>query len=319
MAKQEILLESGTNELEVAEFFLGKQSYGVNVAKIREIVLFDSAKVTFLVGAPPGVLGTIIFRGHSVTITDLHAILNLPKPPAETRQVILVTEFNQRINAFLVDGVARIHRISWSAFTPMHPILSAHSHHVSGSFNIEKREILILDFEHIINDLFPIEIQGEGQLVDSPELQEKRKHLKLFVVEDSKTIQRLILNRLKAGGITQVRIFGNGEEALKALRDASDLAKRENRKLTEIVHLVVSDIEMPVMDGLTLCKTIKTDASIDLPVIMFSSMITPEMARKCLGVGADRCYSKPDIEKVLVYIDELTGLVPPSASSEPTA
>lgn len=318
MGKSEILLESGTNELEVAEFFLGKQSYGVNVAKIREIVLYDPAKVTFLVGAPPGVLGTIIFRGHSITITDLHSILDLPKPPAETRQVILVTEFNQRINAFLVDGVARIHRISWSSFTPMHPILSLHSHHVSGSFNIEKREILILDFEHIINELFPIETQGEAVPTETPEEQDKRKHLRVFVVEDSKTIQRLIVNRLKAGGISQVRVFGNGEDALKALRDAAEQAKQAGKSLSTLVDLVVSDIEMPVMDGLSLCKTIKTDKSIELPVIMFSSMITPEMARKCLGVGADRCYSKPDIEKVIVYIDELSGLVAPSDASMPS-
>ncbi|MBF0499637.1 MAG: chemotaxis protein CheV [Candidatus Riflebacteria bacterium] len=309
MAKTEILLESGTNELEVAEFYMGKQSYGINVAKIREIVLYMASNVTFLIGEPPGVLGTIIFRGHAVPLIDLHKILNLPPASEGTRQVILISEFNQSINAFLVDGVSRIHRISWADFTPMHPILTHHSSFITGSFHIEKREILILDFECIINDIFPGSAMSDApSAISKGDGSDRRANANLLIVEDSKVIQTKIINKLTASGFKHVNVAANGEEALKIVHSFQQKGAAQNKKLIDVLDVIVSDIEMPIMDGLTFCRNIKSNAETSgVPIIMFSSMINDEMARKCTQVGADHCLAKPELDDLIGLIDQEMG------------
>ncbi|HNV68327.1 MAG TPA: chemotaxis protein [Candidatus Ozemobacteraceae bacterium] len=314
MAKTGILLESGTNELEIAEFYLDKQSYGINVAKIREIVLFDPDKVTRFAGAQNGVLGTILFRGHSIVLVNLPQLLNLQPPPEGTRQVVLVSEFNQRTTAFLVDGVARIHRISWAEFTPIHPLLGTFTSYTTGSFHIDKREILILDFESILNDLFP-----ETRMHEQPEaeksLADRRANLRVFIVEDSRTIQALIISRLKGAGVTRIKTFSNGRLGLEALQQIAERKASGAASSDDDVDLVVSDIEMPELDGLSFCKQMKNTPGLARPIIMFSSLITEEMARKCRDCGADRWVSKPELDKVIGFADELCLGASPSHGS----
>ncbi|MBF0407632.1 MAG: chemotaxis protein CheV [Candidatus Riflebacteria bacterium] len=309
MARGEILLESGTNELEIAEFFLGGQSYGINVAKVREIVLYKSDAVTKIVGSSEFVMGSIIFRGHSIPLINLPSFLNITVSAKNSniRQVVIVTEYNNTIRAFLVDGVSRIHRISWNQFIPIHPILGAHSSFVGGSFHIEKREILILDFESIAANIFNEQRLYDASAENLSSLRiSKRADIKILMAEDSRTIQDLLRLKLKGAGITEVFSFDDGKKALEKIEKMVEECDSSGTLLKEKLHIVITDIEMPVMDGLTLCKAIRNNPKTSyLPVIVFSSMISEDMTKKCKQVGASECISKPQIDSLITVIDDL--------------
>ena len=190
-----ILLESGTNEVEILEFQLDGQGFGVNVLKVQAIEQFDQGKVTEIQLAHPAVIGTYQYRDGVVTLLsrgqelDIHSgdlgvlsrpdseavetVLDaMPEPepedtaeaaadestvvadPAETR-IVLVLEFNEVTTGFLVDGVNRIHRVSWNAISPLSPFLAATQSKFTGSLAIEGREVLVMDMERILADILP--------------------------------------------------------------------------------------------------------------------------------------------------------------------
>ena len=106
MTKQEILLESGTNELELLTFVLGNQSFGLNVLKVQSIQRYDSSSLTKIPKAHHALLGMILYRDKTIPLIDLSAALNLEeKHETEEKQIVIITEFNSVVNGFLVDGV----------------------------------------------------------------------------------------------------------------------------------------------------------------------------------------------------------------------
>jgi two-component system chemotaxis response regulator CheV len=147
-------LGSTGNEFEIIEFTVSGQSFGVNVSKVRQIVQFDEKALTKAPNANANVLGLFLFRSVPVALVDLHKALEIEAIPNET-PLVLVAEFNEEATAFLIDGVSRIHRVSWASIQPMNPILESMSASFTGSINIEDREILIVDLEQIIADIDP--------------------------------------------------------------------------------------------------------------------------------------------------------------------
>ncbi|MEJ2201297.1 MAG: chemotaxis protein [Desulfuromonadaceae bacterium] len=315
--KPGILLESGTNEIELIEFYLGKQSFGINVHKLREIIPYDEEKTTVLPESPPSVFGTFLVRGQTIPLIDLSAHLNrLPDLSDEekerTRKVVLVCEFNLCINGFLVDGVNQIHRMSWKDIHPLSSVIECYKPRFTGSFNIENREILIVDLEHIISELD----SGAGMSYDASadedvvggesalSLEERRAQKKVLLAEDSAIIRDSIVRLLAEAGYRQVSSFVDGEACYQAIsrlkQDHIDAGTPAGRPF----DLLISDIEMPKMDGLTLCRMIKEDAVLgSIPVIMFSSLITEQMVHHCDQVGADNYISKPQIGELIKILD----------------
>jgi two-component system chemotaxis response regulator CheV len=314
-SKNEILLESGTNEVELAEFFLGKRSYGVNVAKIREFVPYKKGSVTKVPNAPPSMIGMLLLRGKTIPLIHLKQNLELDDNTISERPVVLVTEFNTVVNGFLIDSISRIHRLSWSDIKPLNPVLSQHAHRITGTVHIDKREILILDLEYIIGQLFPDKMASlniyENQVNDTKNLsiQEKRNQYPIVIADDSGMIRKLIFNALKSEGYQNVRDFDNGLSAFNYLIDSKQKAEASKCPIKDLVSVVVSDIEMPQMDGLNLCKRIKDDTVLSkIPVILFSSLINEQMVIKCKRVGADRQITKPEMKKMIAYVDEVLGI-----------
>lgn len=305
MARQEILLESGTNEVEIAEFIIGSQSFGVNVAKIREFVPYDQLEVTKIPDKHPSMLGIFLLRNNTIPLIDLKIHLGLKERKDAHRQVVVVTDFNDTINGFIIDSINRIHRLSWKDIQPLTGFLENCASSITGSIHIETREVLVLDVERIIDDIFPEYSMAsmEKECSDAP-VKEMREHKKLIIAEDSSTIRNLMTKILSSVGYTNITAYENGKDAYDAFIALKNMAETEGQSITDLVNLAVFDIEMPQMDGLTLCKNVKTELGLDIPVIMFSSLINEQMALKCKKMGADAHITKPNIHNLVELVDK---------------
>ena len=309
----EILLESGTNEVEVLEFYLGDQSYGINVAKVLQIELFDTNKVTKTPGSGDGgVLGVYMWRDETVSLLDLSAVLDRPKTDAVDRPLVLVTEFNAVKNAFLVDGVNQVYRVGWNRMEPISGFLGKHSSRTNATLHVEKSEeagadaveILMLDFESIIAEYSPDTNLGYGR-VDLPQASEpqRREMARIVMAEDSAFLRQVMERTLREAQYNQLTIFENGQLAHDHIVKLKTKAEKEGGSIKDFIDLVITDIEMPLMDGLTLCRRIKKDYRLDLPVIFFSSLINEQMKLKCADVGGDAQITKPEIARLVSLVD----------------
>lgn len=294
--KSDILLESGTNELEVLVFSLAGQRYGVNVAKVREVIL--PVKVTASPDQPDAVMGMFNLRGKVLPLVDLHDYFEFgtdEQSAPETRRII-VTEFNGQMGAFLVDGVEQIHRMSWQNMREVPSIHEGANHFaVTGVTEIKGKLILMLDFESIV-DHIALNDQLHIKRVENT-LGVDRESKRVFMAEDSPFVGKLMINLLHNSGYTQAKLFRNGGlawQALCALKAAGE----------PLPDLLVSDIEMPQLDGLALTRNIKEDAALcDIPVILFSSLITPDTLHKGNQVGALKQINKPQLSELVQLID----------------
>lgn len=309
MGKQEILLESGTNEMELLAFLLGEQVFGVNVAKVQSIQQFKPSQLTKIPLSHPAMMGMIIHRERTIPLINLAASLELKidsNNDSATR-IVIVTEFNNSVNGFLVDGVERIHRLFWSDFVPIGHIVDNAGAGVTGSIHIEGKEIMVIDMEHILSLVIPnLAIRKTShKSLGIPE-EKNRKNISIFFAEDSQTIRKNVFNILTDSGFTNIRTFNNGLEAFNELTSIRNQIEEKSADSSKLPHLLISDIEMPQMDGLTLCKKVKTDDYLEqIKVIMFSSLINKQMITKCESVGADRYITKPEMKKLIQMIDDM--------------
>ena len=291
-----ILLENGTNELEVLEFIVDGNSYGINVAKIREIISYTP--VTPVPNAHPSVEGIFMPRDAMITAIDLRNCLQ--RGQSEPGGLFIITSFNKLDIAFHVDSVVGIHRVSWAdIIKPGATVTTSEDGISTGIIKIDGKLIIILDFEKIITDINPetglkvteIESLGErdGSLVP------------ILLAEDSALLRKLIVDSLKKSGYENIIKAENGEEAWEYICKA-----REDGKLRERVKLLITDIEMPVMDGHRVTKLVKSDeATKEIPVVIFSSLVNEEMRKKGEELGADAQLSKPEIGNLVKIIDQL--------------
>src|SRR6056297_2831053 len=311
--KQEILLESGTNEMEIIEFYLGSQPFGINVQKMKEIIPFDPAAVTVVPGSAEGMLGTLLLRGSTIPLIDLKSQLarRQNELDEDVRQVVLVCEFNGRINGFKADGVNQIHRVSWEHIQPMAPFIDRYRPRFTGSINIEDREILIVDLEHIITEFDPesaLDYDSGLQQQTQEEMPETRSRVKLMMAEDSTLIRAGIEKVLKGSNYTDIQVFVDGQDCYDRLQELRQQVTA-GEKLGDLLNLLITDIEMPRMDGLTLCRKVKEDPVLkEVKVVLFSSLINEQMAAKCDSVKADGYATKPQIPYLVEMMDRLLAL-----------
>lgn len=294
-----ILLESGTNELEIVEFFLDEVEvegqtyrgyYGVNVAKVLEIIRMPS--VTELPeGQHTSVLGAFNLRNQIIPLVDLSRWLNKNRGEVEPPKVI-VTEFNNVCTAFQVSGVNRIHRISWEEVEPPNKYVASLSNYsITGVVKIDKRIIFLLDLEKIVADLNPL----LGLRLDEAIDWSANVRYRAIIADDSGLIREMLRDLMEKANF-DVEAMTNGREAWDRLKELKAKAEAEGKNITDYVQVMVSDIEMPSMDGHNLCKRIKDDPMMKhLPVILFSSLITDKLRHKGDAVGADDQVSKPEV------------------------
>jgi len=316
--KQEILLESGTNELEIIEFYVGSQPLGINVQKLKEIISFDESVLTAIPGSEPAMLGTLLLRGSIIPLIDLKVHLNQrdqkESKDDNKRPVVMVCEFNHRTNGFKIDGVNRIHRVSWNDVEPIAPIINQYKPRFTGTIHIDNREILILDLEHIVGEFDPDSVIGEADKMEKteilPEALSLRPQAKILMAEDSTIIRTGIEKVLREAGFAGLEVFVDGEACYQRILQLKKQAEETGEDICKHLSLLISDIEMPRMDGLTLCRKVKEELGYKrVPVLLFSSLINPPMEVKCDSVEADGYAAKPEIGKLIGMIDHFIAKV----------
>jgi two-component system chemotaxis response regulator CheV len=299
--KQEILLEAGTNELEIVEFLLAGEYYGINVAKVREIIR-GNCPIVPVPDAPPSVIGVVNLRGRITPVVDLAKHLNIDAARGDRGNRIIIAEFNRLTVGFWVTGVTRIHRLSWKQVESPSGVMQTKNAYAVGIVKIEDRILFLLDFEKVASMINPNSgIQVTGATNVSGDIRALRGMKKILVVEDSSFISDLLKNYLLEAGY-QAQVFINGQEAWDALEKIA--ADPNFRKIEDHFHLMITDLEMPQMDGLHLIKKVREKNQLKyLPCVVFSSLISPEQALKCQSVGADGQISKPEIENLVKLVD----------------
>ena len=294
-----ILLENGTNELEILEFKLDNNCYGINVAKIKEIIPYQT--VTPVPNAHPSIEGVFMPRDTMITAINLKNCLQ--RGVSEPKGLFIITNFNKLDIAFHVDAVVGIHRISWGdIIKPNETVNNADIGVSTGIVKFEDRLVIILDFEKIVTDISP----ATGLKIEEiAELGERtRNNIPVLMAEDSALLNKLISDSLKKAGYVNLIDTVNGQEAWDYISKA-----RDEGNIKDKVRIVISDIEMPRMDGHHLLKLIKSDDKTkDIPVIIFSSLVNDEMRKKGEALGADAQLSKPEIGNLVREIDKLVAL-----------
>ena len=288
---------TNSNKFELLLFRLGADAngehselYGINVFKIREIVAMP--EVTAVAGSSPHMLGVVNLRGQIISVMDLPGIVGVT--PKTGLNIMLVTEFARTTQAFAVESVDEIVRLDWGQ------VLSAEGSTAGGMVTSiarldgdvnNTRLAQVLDVETILRKMVP----NEGKDVD-PETIGPKLLLKpgtiILAADDSVVARSLIEQGLTAMGAPFV-MTKSGKEAWERLQHIADVAKAEGIPVEDRVSLVLTDLEMPEMDGFTLTRLIKQDARFNkIPVVIHSSLSGKTNEDHVKGVGADAYVAK---------------------------
>ena len=223
-----------------------------------------------------------------ITAIDLKNCLG--RGESEKKGLFIVTNFNKLDIAFHVETVLGIHRVSWRDIIKPDITISAADESVATG---------ILDFEKIVSDINP---ETGLKMSELSELGERtRSSVPILIAEDSPLLNKLIVDSLKSAGYVNLIHTENGQQAYDVITQC-----KEDGTLDQHVRCIITDIEMPEMDGHRLTKLVKTDdATKDIPVIIFSSLVNDDMKRKGEALGADAQLSKPEIGNLVKIVDEL--------------
>jgi two-component system chemotaxis response regulator CheV len=294
---EKTVFETGTNELQMLEFLVGKEVYGINIAKVSEIIKFSS--LTPMPSAPDAIEGVFMHRDKLVAVINLHTILNYELPEEYGNGLLIVCDFEQLSVAFHVSMVNSIVSLSWSGIEKPPTIHNQGDSLVTGIAKAGDKMIMILDCEKIVCDLNHGREFDLGNIDDVELPKDGVDYNRTIVVaEDSSFLNRVMLDALKKAGFSNVQTFFNGLDAwdyIRSLKGSSDLKQK--------CAALITDIEMPQMDGHSLTKFIKDDKELrSIPVYIFSSLIHDNMRMRGDSAGADAQYSRAQLADLLIRL-----------------
>jgi two-component system chemotaxis response regulator CheV len=301
--QSEILHKSGADVFEIITLFLrwldplnGKlvqTAYGINTSKVRELVAMPD-KPTAIPDSPPSVKGVFLLRDRTIPLIDLCEWFGYEGDSSSKTQegtVVVITEINTKVYGFIVHGVDKVHRVTWEDIRNPPDIIAQQSS-ITGVCLLGGAIIQMIDFEKIIASIDPSSTVKEPNNNAVPDDVEQRGK-RVLVAEDSKTAQKQLSNLLASSGY-EVSLHSNGQSCWEWLE-----AARERGRITDEVAAVITDIEMPQMDGLQLCSRIKAQPAYNaIPVVIFSSLINETVRHRVESVGADDQLSKTEIDKL---------------------
>ncbi len=288
---------TGNNQFELLLFQLGKDAvsgrselFGINVFKIREIVAMPD--ITAVAGTHPYMLGIINLRGQVITVYDLPAIVN--RVPDTGLNIMLITEFARTTQAFAVESVEDIARLDWGQ------VLSAEAHNADGVVTSiarldgdvdNSRLVQVLDVETILRNLTPTHEPDINPATIGPQIHLKPGQI-VLAADDSVVARSMIEQGLTAMGISFV-MTKTGKEAWDQLNAIASQAEAEGHTVQDRIALVLTDLEMPEMDGFTLTRNIKQDKRFQsIPVVIHSSLTGTANEDHVKSVGADAYVAK---------------------------
>jgi two-component system chemotaxis response regulator CheV len=300
-----ILLEAGTNEAEVLVFRVRGKRYGVNVAKVREVIPIE--QVTDMPMAHPAVDGLVDIRAAVVPLVNLEKYLygNTENPENAAKESLMLLEFNNWQIAFRVEGIERIFRVSWKDTLPA-PQLGEAASPITSILRQEQGLVPLLDFESIVTT---IGIGGGHSPIDSVAKVEskQRAHVPIVYADDSRLICEMIKDALCQAGFASAKGFADGKEAWDYMAPLTEESTPE--EFAKRVACVITDVEMPRMDGLNFTKKIRQDPVMsETPVIVFSSIASKDNDNKRKQVGATAQVAKPNYDTLIDTIVEVLGL-----------
>lgn len=293
--RHDILLESGTNELEVLIFMLCGQRYGVNVAKVREVIL--PPPVTHLPESHASVMGMFRLRDSVTPLIDLAGCLGRRESSDLREGKIIIMEFNDSRVGFLVDAVEHIHRVSWQKVTALPNVQGVRETPITSVAHIKDQMVLMLDFEKLVFEIGGVDLfeQAAARIPAADDRGQQR----ILLAEDSNVMRKLIMSNLVKSGYTGVTLAHDGQEAW-------DFLEKNIGGGDPGFDLMITDIEMPRIDGLHLTKKVKDHPQMKhIPVIIFSSLVSIDNEKKCKSVGANAQITKPQLDQLVSLIDGL--------------
>ncbi len=295
-----ILLESGTNELEILEFVVAGNHYGINVAKVREILTHQ--ELIPIPNSHPCIEGMFMPRDIIITVINLTKKLGFVESENRKNNMLIVTNFNSLNIGFEVNYVIGIHRVSWSDIVkPDATVNSTQSSIATGIIKKNRDLIIVLDFEKIVEEICPGTSLKVSEIVEVDS--EHRNNIPILIAEDSPLLSKLIHDSLYKAGYNNITMAANGQEAWDKLMEL-----KRNNGVDYGVKCIITDIEMPQMDGHRLIRLVREDEAVKhLPIVVFSSLINEEMMQKGARLGANAQVSKPEIGKLVGIVDNLTG------------
>lgn len=289
---QGILLETGTNEMELLIFRTGETDFGINVAKVRELI--KRQPIISIPQSPEAVAGSFKLREEVLTLIDLRKYLAMPDME-EGRGLIIIIELNNVRCGILVDAVEMIHRLRWENVDSPPQLLVEGGAPVTAVCRIQERVIQVLDFERIVADLLG---SSGAETTADPELSTLCASASILVADDSVTIRATLESMLRNMGFARVVLCEDGGRAWEELCASAEPGGQP-------FDVVLTDVEMPRIDGHHLCVRIKEHAQLNhLPVILYSSLIHPDTLAKGESVGAVAQVSKADRPGLLKALRE---------------
>ncbi len=298
-----ILLETGTNKFQYAEFTIGPNTYGINIAKVREFIRVPT-NIQPLPKAHFSVPGVFKLRNEVMMLVDLAKFIKIDNVSYTGKKIVIITEFNSSFNGFLVDKINDIYTASWEDISSVSK--SSEQTLVTGVISKKGKIVFILDFEKILSEIMAEEdpVKSQAYLSTAPVDVDKkidRTEKKIMVAEDSSFVRDTIKTYLTNAGYINIETFDNGKEAWDRI---NSYLKREG-DITKYVDLLITDIEMPLMDGQHLVKRIRGEKKLkDLPIIIFSSISNEVIKRRSLAIGASGQISKPELPKLVDMLDD---------------
>lgn len=303
-AKRNILLEVGTNELEVITFYLEwidpdtnrlhKNTYGINAAKVRELVAYPG-DITEVANSASCVKGVFLLRNHTIPLIDLcdwFTYQTDTQKKEDKKWVVIVAELNGKAFGFITHGVDKVYRISWSQITPP-PQLIASSQSITGICQVDNLIIQMIDFERIVGTIDPSMVVRSNLAEEDIQKIEEKYDKSVLVVDDSRVVLMQLTKTLQTAGF-KVIPKSDGQAAFEFLEDL-----RTKGEVDKKILAIISDIEMPRMDGHHLCMRVKQQAAYrKIPLLLFSSMINDALRRKGESVGADDQVTKPELDNL---------------------
>ncbi|BAT71627.1 two-component system, chemotaxis family, response regulator CheV [Thermosulfidibacter takaii ABI70S6] len=305
------VLQPGTNEFELVEFWMYDERengeiypyiFGVNVAKVKEVVwLPEIIKVPNL---PDAIVGVINLRGEVIPLIDLAKWMQIREPSHLKRKSVIVTEFYKVKIGFIVHEAKRIRRVGWDKIKPAPEVLVAQfGTKVTGVIEIEgDRFLLILDLENVLAELGLISMPEEIKVEEIPEDVKGP----VLLADDSAVARKILKEIYTKAGFTELLIAKNGREAWDMLVATLEKANQEGKDILDYISLVVTDVEMPQMDGYTLARKIKSHPQLaKVPVIINTSLSEESNIDKAEQVHADAFFVKFEPEELIKVSKEL--------------
>jgi two-component system chemotaxis response regulator CheV len=286
-------------QLQLMEFIVAGGNFGINVAKVDEIMKYSQYPITPMPNSNPFVEGIFRPRTETMTVINLAAYMGLPPSEDEERDILIITKLNNVKTAFHVHGVMAIDNVDLSKIEkPDRTIYGDEEGMATGVAQVQDRLITIIDFEKILMDINPQSAIATRSLERFGTRPKSNKPI--LIAEDSPTLERMVVESLEKVGYINVTQTPNGKEAWEKLQQFKEMGGN----ITDHVSIVITDIEMPLMDGHRLLKLIREDDKLkDIPVIIFSTLITPDLYSIGERLKATAQVAKSDIADLVNLVD----------------